>query len=133
MTLPPKPLVWIGSCLDDLRRFPDDVRQVFGFALHIAQTGAKHPDAKPLKGFGGSGVLEIVEDLDGKAYRAVYTVKLEGTVYALHAFEKKSTRGIKTSKADVETIKRRLQVAKEIHAQREAEIAKRKAPPDDDI
>jgi len=63
---------------------------MFGFALHIAQMGERHPDSKPLKGFGGAGVLEVVEDFVGSTYRAVYTVKFAGVVYALHAFQKKA-------------------------------------------
>lgn len=113
-----KPLVWVGSSLDDLKGFPDEVRRVFGFALHLAQAGDKHPDAKPLGGFGGAGVLEVVEAFDGNAYRAVYTVKLAGVVYALHAFQKKSTKGIKTSRSDIEKVKARLKLAEALHAAR---------------
>ena len=71
-----KTLLWIGSCREDLKSFPEDVRRVMGYALYLAQTGGKHPDAKPLRGFGGAGVLEVVDDFDGDTYRAVYTVKL---------------------------------------------------------
>jgi len=85
-----------------------------GHALDVAQCGEKHPHAKPMKGFGGAGVLEIVED-DGDAYRAVYTVKLAGRVYVLHAFQKKSKSGIATPKGAVETIKARLKLAQEEH------------------
>ena len=84
-----KSVEWIGSSRDDLREFPEDVEQMMGFALYKAQLGTKHPDAKPLKGFKGSSVLEIVEDFDGNTYRAVYTVKFKGVVYILHAFQKK--------------------------------------------
>src|SRR5574342_403503 len=86
----PKPLVWVGSCKEDLRAFPEEVRRVMGYALYLAQVGGKHPDAKPLRGFASAGVLEVVDDFDGDTYRAVYTVKLRGVVYALHAFQKKS-------------------------------------------
>lgn len=86
-----------------------------GFALYLAQRGGKHPDAKPLKGFGGAGVLEVVEDFDGNAYRAVYTVKLAGVVYALHAFQKKSKKGGKTAPADIEKVRTRLKMALELH------------------
>ncbi len=89
MSLTLKPLEWISSSRNDLREFPEDVQQSIGFALYRAQLGSKHPDAKPLKGFKGSGVLEVVEDFDGDTYRAVYTVKFEGVVYVLHAFQKK--------------------------------------------
>ena len=85
-----KPIEWIASSLDDLRDFPEDVQQSMGYALYQAQCGGKHPDAKPLKGFKGAGVLEVIEDFDGDTYRAVYTVKFDGAVYVLHAFQKKS-------------------------------------------
>ncbi|WP_333358230.1 type II toxin-antitoxin system RelE/ParE family toxin [Microcoleus sp. N3A4] len=99
-----KPVEWIGSSRDDLRDFPEDVQQIMGFALYRAQLGKKHPDAKPLKGFKGAGVLEIVENFDGDTYRAVYTVKIEGIVYVLHAFQKKSKQGIATPKQDIALI-----------------------------
>jgi phage-related protein len=107
-----KPVEWIASSLDDLKDFPEDVQQVMGYALYRAQCGDKHPDAKPLKGFKGSGVLEVVEDFDGDTYRAVYTVRFEGIVYVLHAFQKKSKHGIATPKQDVELIEARLKRAK---------------------
>jgi phage-related protein len=108
-----KPVEWIGSSRNDLRKFPEEVQQMMGFALYRAQLGKKHPDAKPLKGFKGSGVLEVVEDFDGDTFRAVYTVKFEGIVYVLHAFQKKSKRGIATPKQDIELIEMRLKRAKE--------------------
>ena len=108
-----KPVEWISSSRDDLREFPEDVQQMMGFALYRAQLGRKHPDAKPLKGFKGSGVLEIVENFDGDTYRAVYTVKFEGMIYVLHAFQKKSKRGIATPKQDIDLIETRLKRAKE--------------------
>lgn len=88
-----------------------------GFALRQAQRGGKHMDAKPLKGFGGSGVLEIVEDHDGSKYRAVYTVKLAGVVYVLHAFQKKSKKGIKTPRHELDLVRRRLKIAEDDYAQ----------------
>lgn len=84
---------------------------MIGYALHLAQIGGKHPDAKPLKGHGGAGVLEIVDDYDGDTYRAVYTVKFEGAVYALHAFQKKAKKGIETPRAELAMIARRLKMA----------------------
>lgn len=87
---------------------PEDVQDVFGYALHLAKTGQKHPDAKPLKGFGGAGVLEVVDDFQGDAYRAVYTVRFADAVYVVHCFQKKSTQGIATPKPDMELIKSRL-------------------------
>jgi phage-related protein len=68
-----KPLSWIGSSKSDLQDFPESVKDLMGFALYLAQTGGKHPVAKPLKGFGGAGVLEVVDDHHGDTYRAVYT------------------------------------------------------------
>ena len=68
-------LFWVGSTLDELRAFPEEVRREVGHALHLAQIGEKSPDTKPLRGFKGAGVLEVVENFDGNAYRAVYTVR----------------------------------------------------------
>lgn len=116
-----KPLVWIGSTLKDLRAFPEEVKDVIGFALREAQTGGKHPDAKPLKGYKGAGVLEVVDDFDGDTYRAVYTVKMAGVVYALHAFQKKSKTGKATDKTDLEMIERRLKLAQEDYERRKRE------------
>lgn len=116
-----KPLVWIGSALKDLRAFPEEVKDVMGFALREAQAGGKHPDAKPLKGYKGAGVLEIVDDFDGDTYRAVYTVKMEGVVYALHAFQKKSKTGKATDKTDLEMIERRLRMALKDYEKRKKE------------
>ena len=109
-----KPIVWLGNSLDELRKFPDEVRDEMGFALYQAQTNKKHPSAKPLKGFKGAGVLEIVDRFDGNTYRTVYTVKLAGVVYVLHAFLKKSKKGIATPPKDIELIKKRLKLAIEI-------------------
>src|SRR3546814_3702782 len=81
-------LAWIGNSQKELRAFPEDVKDVMGYALHLAQTGSKHDAAKPLAGFGGAGVLEVVDDYDGDTYRAVYTVKFADRVYVLHAFQK---------------------------------------------
>ena len=89
---------------------------MFGFALHEAQLGRKHPDAKPLKGFGGAGVLEIMARSDGDAFRAVYTVKLADRIYVLHAFQKKSKSGIATPKPEIDLIKARLKTAVADHA-----------------
>ena len=111
-----KPLGWIGSSLDDLRAFPRHVQHEIGVALTVAQFGGKHPSAKPLRGFGGAQVLEVVEDYDGDTYRAVYTVRLAEVLYVLHCFQKKSTRGIKTTQRDIDLIKARL-----LRAQKEYE------------
>lgn len=112
-----KPLFWIASCKKDLLAFPADVQDVMGYALDLAQRGGKHSGAKPLKGYKGSGVLEIVDDYDGDTYRGVYTVKFDGAVYALDAFQKKSPKGIETSKVDLDRIKRRLKRAEDMHAE----------------
>ncbi len=114
-----KEVVWIASSLKDLSRFPDDVKQTMGYGIFLAQSGDKHPDAKPLKGFGGAGVLEIVDDYDGDTYRAVYTVKFDAFVYVLHAFQKKSKRGAATPQADIELIKARLKAAEDDHRRRQ--------------
>ncbi|WP_245803923.1 type II toxin-antitoxin system RelE/ParE family toxin [Geothermobacter hydrogeniphilus] len=103
-----KKVVWIGSALKDLRRFPEGVRQVFGAAIYYAQLGGKHPQATPMKGHKGAGVLEIVEDHDGDTYRCMYTVRYSNKVYVLHAFQKKSKKGIATPKSDLDVIKKRL-------------------------
>ena len=109
----PKPARFIGSSREDLRRFPDDVRTEFGYAIFAAQEGGKAPKAKPLKGIvPGAGVLEIVEDFDGNTYRVVYTVKFADAVYVLHAFQKKSKHGIKTLKQEMDLIRARFAEAK---------------------
>jgi phage-related protein len=113
----PKPLIWIASSLDDLREFPPEVRSFMGYALYVAQCGLKHDRAKPLRGYGGAGVLEVVRHFDGDTYRAVYTVRLAGRVYALHAFQKKSKRGTATPQADLKLIGARLKRAEELHAE----------------
>ena len=109
-------LVWIGSSKKDLMAFPDEVRGVMGYALWLAQTGGKHQDAKPLQGFGGAGVVEVVDDYDGDTYRTVYTLTFADTIYVLHAFQKKSKHGAATPKQDVDLIRRRLRRAEELHA-----------------
>ncbi len=95
--------------------FSEEVKDVFGYALHLAQHGEKHLDARPLKGFGGAKTLEIVEDHQGDTYRAVYTVKFEGYVYVLHCFQKKSKKGIATPKPDMDKIRARLKYAELLH------------------
>jgi phage-related protein len=108
----PKPVRWVGSSKEDLRHFPEEVRRRVGGALWDAQLGRKAPYAKPLRGFGGAGVLEIVSDFDGDTYRTVYTVRFAGAVYVLHAFQKKSRRGIATPNAALGLIEQRLKRAK---------------------
>jgi phage-related protein len=106
-----KPVRWVGTSREDLREFPAEVRRNIGLALHYAQAGDKHPSAKPLRGFGGAGVLEVIEDHDGDTYRAVYTVRFQEIVYVLHCFKKKSKRGVKTPKHELDLIKDRLKRA----------------------
>lgn len=108
-----KSLWWICSSKKDLKQMPADVQDVFGYALDLAQNGVKHPDAKPLKGFGSAGVLEVVEGFDTNTYRAVYTVRFGNAIYVLHCFQKKSTSGIKTTQSDIDLIKKRLQAAQD--------------------
>jgi phage-related protein len=110
-----KPLVWIAGSKKDLLAMPDAVQDVFGYALHLAQTGSKHQQAKPLKGQGSAAVLEVVEDWQGDTFRAVYTVKFSAAVYVLHCFQKKATRGIATPKPELDLIAHRLKAA-EAHA-----------------
>ncbi len=112
-----RPLLWIASSRRDHRKFPARVQDNLGFELFLAQTGQHPPSAKPLKGL-GSGTVELVEDFDGDTYRAVYTVRFSEAVYVLHAFKKKSKRGIKTPQGDIDLIKRRLKDAEHDHAQR---------------
>ena len=108
-----KPLKWIGSAKRDLDSMPEDVKDLFGHAIDLAQAGGKHQDAKALSGFGSAGVLEVVEDFRSDTYRAVYTVKFAGWVYVLHCFQKKSKSGIKTPKEDMGMINARLKAAKQ--------------------
>lgn len=114
-----KPLFWIASSLEDVRSFSRAVREVFGFAMFQAQIGGKHIASKPLKGFGGAGVLEVVADDDGNTYRAVYTLKFKGAVYVLHAFQKKSKQGIKTPQYELDLIRARLAMAESHYRQLE--------------
>lgn len=103
-----KPLLWIGSAKKDLIAMPNDVQDIFGYALHLAQLGNKHSRAKVISGFGDAGILEVVEDYQGGTYRAVYTVRYAAAVYVLHCFQKKSKHGIATPKKDMDLIAARL-------------------------
>ena len=109
-----KPVVWVGSSRRDLCRFPDPVQDHMGYALYVAQRGGKHRDAKTLTGFGGAGVVEVIKDYHRDTYRAVYTVRFQGAVYVLHAFQKKSKTGRETPRRDVELIRERLRDAERI-------------------
>ena len=118
-----KPLGWIGRAKADLEAFPPDVVSEMGHALYLAQLGGKHIHAKPLKGFGGAAVLEVVEDHDGDTYRAVYTVRFAELVYVLHAFQKKAKKGIETPQQELDKVKSRLK-----QAEQEYQIWKRQKP-----
>jgi phage-related protein len=110
-----KPSGWIGSAKDDLLVFPADVIREIGHALYVAQMGGNHSSSKPLKGFGGANVLEVIEDHDGNTYRAVYTVRFADIVYVLHVFQKKSKTRVATPRQEIDKIKARLQRAREEH------------------
>lgn len=118
MNVEQRPLVFIGSSRRDLCEFPEDVRRIIGHVLRVAQSGGKHPDAKPLTGdreFAGAGVLEVVEDWQVDTYRAVYTVRFRERIYLLHAFQKKSKQGVRTPRHEIEMIKSRLRDARALH------------------
>jgi phage-related protein len=108
-----RPVEFIASAKRDLAAMPKSVKAVFGFAIFQAEIGEKHLDAKPLKGFGGAGVLEVVEDFHGDTYRGIYTVKFSGVVYVLDAFQKKAKKASKTPKQDMDRIKSRLKLAEQ--------------------
>jgi phage-related protein len=113
----PKPVRWVGSSKDDLSALPEEVKRRVGGALWDAQRGLRALFAKPLRGFRGAGVLEVTDDYEGDTYRAVYTVRFAGAVYMLHAFQKKSKRGIATPKAELDVIKQRFKRAREDYEQ----------------
>ena len=107
-------LAWVGASYDDLKSLPRPVQREFGIALRMAQLKQMPRRAKPLKGFGGAGVLELIDDFDGDTYRAVYTVRLQHAVYVLHVFQKKSKRGRELPKSDRALIESRLRRAEQI-------------------
>ena len=109
-----KALAWVGSAKRDLLALPEEVIDAFGYALYVAQTGKKHEKAKALHGFGSAGILEIVEDWRGNAYRAVYTVRFSAAVFVLHVFQKKAKHGIATPRQDMELIRERLKLAEQM-------------------
>ena len=120
MKLDLKPIIWIGSSREALRSFPEQVRRDIGQALYTAQQGETDPAAKPLKGFGGARVMEIVDRHDTNTYRTVYTVQFAGTIYVLHAFQKKSKKGIATPQKDIELIRQRLTAAGQNYKERQS-------------
>jgi phage-related protein len=106
-----KPLFWAGRSYQELIELSPELRRVFAYAMELAQAGGKHHWAKPLKGFGGAGVLEVVANHHGDTYRAVYTVRFAEAVYVLHVFQKKSTSGIATPQHVLKLVERRLKEA----------------------
>lgn len=110
-----KHLFWVGSAKKDLKAMPTQVQDTFGYALYQAQIGKKHVQTKPLKGFGSAAVLEVVEEVKGGTFRAVYTVRFGNAIYVLHCFQKKAVSGIATPKPDMNMIAERLKAA-ELHA-----------------
>jgi phage-related protein len=117
----PKTLRWIRSSRDDLKSFPAEVRREIGFALYAAQMGETDPAAKPMKGFGGASVIEIVAPFFGNTWRAIYTVRFRGVVYVLHAFQKKSKSSIATPKSEIRLIQKRLADAVHDYKERQAQ------------
>ena len=115
MANPLRPVIWIGSSYRDFCSLPEDVRAHMGYALYVAQRGNRHRDAKPLKGFGGAGVVEIVSNYHGDTFRTMYTVRFAEAVYVLHAFQKKSKSGRETPKSEMELVERRLREAEALH------------------
>jgi phage-related protein len=118
--LPARPVTWVGSSRADLKRFPEPVRRDMGKALYAAQCGETDPAARPMRGFGGARVMEIVDLHDTNTYRVVYTARFGEAIYVLHAFQKKSKRGIATPAREIDLIRRRLAEAERLHRQRQA-------------
>lgn len=113
-----KEIVWVGSSKKDLKQFSDDVQDEMGFGLYEAQLGRMPKEGKPLKGFGGAGVIEIIALDDAGTYRTVYTVNMPEIIFVLHVFQKKSKEGIKTPKKDMDLVESRLKQAKELYKER---------------
>lgn len=117
---PLRPVIWVGTSRKDLRSFPEPVQDHVGYALYVAQCGGRHRDTKPLTGFGGAGVVEVVRDFRGDTFRAVYTLRYAGAVYVLHAFQKKSRTEPKTPQRDIEMVRQRLREAEQIAREKES-------------
>jgi len=115
----PRPVKWIGTSLEDLRSSPRAVRIDVGHALFTAQEGKMDPAAKPLRGFGGASVLEIVASHQGSAWRVVYTVRFADAIYVLHVFQKKYTKGIKTPVREMDFVRRRLAEVERYYRERQ--------------
>jgi phage-related protein len=116
---PIRPVRWVGSSRRDLKTFPKTIQREVGQALYAAQLGEEYPSVKPLKGFGGRSVLEIVATDIGATYRAVYTVRLADAIYVLHAFQKKSKKGIATPRMEIDLVRQRLAAAERACRQRQ--------------
>ena len=116
-----KRLIWIGSSKKDLEDLPEDIVRAFGYGLYRAQVGEQHENAKILKGFGGAGVLELIESDGDGTYRAVYTIQMKEIVFVLHVFQKKSKQGIATPKKDIDLVKHRLKQAQIMYKELERE------------
>jgi phage-related protein len=114
-----RPIVWIGSSRRDLRGFPREVRRDIGQSLYAAQQGETDPSAKPLKGFGGGSVVEVIGEHRGNTWRAVYTVRFAEAIYVLHAFQKKSKKGVATPNRDMNLIRQRLAEAERLHREKQ--------------
>jgi phage-related protein len=107
-----KSVVWMGDSLKQVKSFPEEVRKDIGSSLYEVQLGDKPNNAKPFKGV-GNGVFEIVTRFDSDTYRTVYAVQIGNCIYVLHAFPKKSPKGIKTAQKDIDLIKKRYKAAVE--------------------
>ncbi len=112
-----KPVQWVGSSRKDIQDLPPRVRKQLGLALLAAQTGDRSPKAKPLSGFGGASVIEVVENYDTDTYRAIYTVRFREAIYVLHVFQKKSRQGSQTPQKELDLVRSRLKQAEAMHAE----------------
>jgi phage-related protein len=119
-----KPITWMGSSKKDLRGFPAEVRREIGTALFWAEQGQLHPAAKLMKG-NLREVTEIVSNYEGDAFRAMYTMRIGDEVYVLHAFQKKSKKGIATPQHELDVIEGRLKAARQLHTRRASGRQKR--------
>lgn len=108
-------ITYLGSTEKDSKKLPEEVKELFSYALIVARAGGEYEDAKPLKGFGGRGVMEVVADDREGTFREVYTVRFDEAIYVLHIFQKKSKKGIETPKQDMDLIKKRLKWAEALH------------------
>ena len=108
-----KELVWLGDSLARVRQFPDSVRDEVGFALYQAQMGGRHPHVRPIRGL-GAGVMEIRTNCERGTFRTVYLAALASRIYVLHAFQKKSTKGIATPKRELDVVAQRLAALSEV-------------------